>query len=362
MNFVSLSLPGGLRWILAPFLLLIGLAAAAADEVPAVSDFTGLNIRVPDPDVVSVDVVESDLAISVDCTQGEVGIVHIPLDLNVTDRKVRLYFSRVKGLPYTGKFETTASGEVISDSLENYNLEHQKGPLNYSLHDKHYEELSLWFKCRRWTPYDTGTVRIEKIEIVPLKFTDDRGFVYVLAVIMLLLVLAPGFLLYCALFKRGSERDLLIWAVPSSIVALVILYLVLVAAQSASIEPGFRVLPAAYVLLCLSLAAWLALSNRLGGLVADLMSIKWHLLALCMVMLGVAAVVTENLELPLYTLSHEHMRYLTYGAFGAHDPIFQYVNGIAILHDEPFSKYYESHKLMFEVQDRGVFGGVLYAV
>jgi len=66
--------------------------------------------------------------------------------------------------------------------------------------------------------------------------------------------------------------------------------------------------------------------------------------------------------LPLHTLTYNQLRYLTYGAFGAHDPIFQYVNGIAILHDEPFSKYYENRKLFYAVQDRGIIVGVMYAV
>lgn len=362
MSSAFLSSLRGSCWILMLVLLFAGRSAMAADEVHVIDDFTGLNINLPDPDVVSVSVDDSDLAISVDCTSGEVGIVHIPLQRSVTDRKVRLYFSQVQGLPYTGKFETTPSGEVITDSLENYNFEHQKGPLNYSLHDKYYEELSLWFKCRRGFKHDTGTAQIEKIEIVPLAFTDDRGFVYILALIILVLFVAPGLLLYCALFEGGRKQELLTWLAPLSMLCLFILYLVLVAGQLSSVAPGFRILSLAYGLFCLTLAAWLAVTNRLGRFVTELASIKWQLLALCMVMLGVAAVVTENLELPLYTLSHEHMRYLTYGAFGAHDPMFQYVNGIAILHDEPFSKYYEGAKLLYGVQDRGVLGGVLYAV
>lgn len=358
---VSSSLRGPRR-LLFSVLLLLCFPAMAMDETHVIDDFTGLTINLPDPDIVTADVVDSALAISVDCTDNEVGIVHIPLKRDVKDRKVRLHFSRAEGLPYTGKFETTASGEVIVDSLENYNLEHQKGPLNYSLHDKYYDELSLWFKCWKGSQYDAGVVHIDKLEIVPLAFTDDRGFVYILAVIVLLLFVAPGLLLYCALFEHSRDQDLLAWLTPLSILFLVALYFILTAGQIWSAAPGFRILLPAYGLLCLALVAWLTVSRRLGSLLTRLASIKWQLLAVCIVMLGVAAVVTEELELPLYTLSHEHMRYLTYGAFGAHDPMFQYVNGIAILHDEPFSKYYENYRLMYHVQDRGVFGGVLYSV
>jgi len=327
-----------------------------------VDDFSTLDIRVPDPGIVSVDSVDSSLSITVDCTARKPGVIHIPLERRVKDQKLRLYVSNVDGLPYIGKFETTPTGKVRKDSFENYNLEHQKGPTRYSLGDKYYEELSLWFGCRKISGGDTGTARIDRMEIVPLDVTDDRGFVYLLAVILLLAILVPGFLLYCALFEPGRAQHLLIWLTPLSIFSLSLLYLVLVMARYLWPGPDFGVLLPAYGMLTLGLVAWLAVKSRLRTTFSELASIKWELLALVVVMLGVAAVISENLKLPLYTLTHGHMRYLTYGAFGAHDMMFQYVNGIAVLHDEPFSKYYGNYKLLYHVQDRSVFGGVLYAV
>lgn len=352
----------GSHWMVLTVLLLASFSALASDGTQVIDDFTGLVIDLPDPAVLSADAVDSRLVIRVDCTDSEVGVVHIPLQRNINDQKVRLHISHFKGVPYTGKFETTPSGKVIKASFENYHLEYQKGPLHYSLDDKHYENLSLWFKCRKGSRHDMGVVHIEKIEIVPLAFTDDRGFVYLLAVVVLLLLVAPGLLLYCAMFESGRDQHLLAWLPPLSMLFLAGLYLVLTAGQYWFAEMDFRILTVVYGVSCLALVVWLAARKRLRSLVTELASIKWQLLAMCLVMLGVVAVVTENLDLPLYTLSHEHMRYLTYGAFGAHDPVFQYVNGIAILHDEPFSKYYENYKLIYQVQDRGIFGGVLYAV
>lgn len=325
-------------------------------------DFTGVDVIVPDPDVVTVTVVDSDLSIAVDCTRRKPGVIRIPLHTWVKNQKVRLHVSRVDGLPYIGKFESTPSGEVIKSSFEDYNLEHQKSPTQYSLGDKYYDELSLWFGCWKISGVDTGVVYIDKIEIVPLKFTDDRGFVYLLAVILLVLVLAPGLLLYCLVFARRRDHCLLVWWTPLSLLALSVLYGALEAGQYWSPELDIRFLAAAYAALVLGLLTWLAAAGQLNVVAGRLASVKWEALAIFLVMLCVAAVVSENQELPLYTLTHGDMRYLTYGAFGAHDTMFQYVNGMAILNDEPFSQYYENYKLMYQVEDRGVYGGALYAV
>jgi hypothetical protein len=48
--------------------------------------------------------------------------------------------------------------------------------------------------------------------------------------------------------------------------------------------------------------------------------------------------------------------------FTGHDNMFQYVNGMAIANNEPFSTYYADGKLMAGVQDREMLAGIIYAV
>jgi hypothetical protein len=260
-----------------------------------------------------------------------------------------------------GKFETSTSGQALRHSYENVYLDYQKDPILFSLSDKYHEDLSLYFKCRKAAAGVTGTVRIDKIEIVRLEFTDDRDFTYILAEILLLLFLLPGFLMF-GLFGAGKKERLLALLTPLSIFSFLALYLILFINQKLSLTPSSWTLLVAYLTLNSFLILWLRAKKEIGVLATNFSLIKFELLALFIVTFCMAAIVSENLELPLYNFTYNNLRYLTYGAFGAHDPIFQYINGIAILHDEPFSKYYENSKLFYGVQDRGIIVGVMYAV
>lgn len=349
----------------------------AAEEVYVVDDFTGTDVIIEDPDIVSVDVVDSHLAVSLLCVDRKRRVVHIPFQRSVQDKKLRLTIAqsaypsmgRFKTdeagsfrVPYMGKFETDETGQALWFTDEAYSLDFQKRPVLFSLDNKLHEKLSFWFKCRGVNPEVTATIYLDKIEIVPMAFSDDRDFAYILAVLVLLFFLLPGFLVYGMLFGSGEKERLLVWLTPLSILSFLVLYLVLYLGQQWSPNLDSRFLLIAYLAFNVLLVLWLASRKRLGGLAADLYLIRFELLSVFIVMLAVAAIVTKGMDLPLYTLTHERMRYLTYGSFGAHDPIFQYVNGIAILHNEPFSKYYSGYKLFFHVQDRAILGGVIYAV
>ena len=347
--------------LLLSLLFLWATPTTASEEPFIIDNFDGLNIAVSDPQMVTAEVVNSDLLLSIDCSENKQRTVRIPLQRSTKNQKLKLTIAEANHLPYMGKFETNISGQVLRHSFEHNYLDYQKNSIFFSLSDKHHDDLSLYFKCRNAAADVTGTVLIDKIEIVPLEFTDDRDFIYILAEILLLLFLLPGFLLY-GLCGVGNKDRLLALLTPLSIFLFLVLYLILLINQKFSFAPNSWALLIAYITLNSFLIAWLAAKKELAILAANFRLIKFELLALFIVTFCVAAIVSENLELPLYTLTYNNFRYLTYGAFGAHDPMFQYINGIAILHDEPFSKYYENSKLFYGVQDRGIIVGVLYAV
>ncbi|MDJ0958401.1 MAG: hypothetical protein QNI91_16160 [Arenicellales bacterium] len=348
--------------LLTVLLLLCSCCAVAAEGYYVIDDFTGLDVTVKAPSAVKTEVVDSNLVVSVDCTEARPRIVRIPLNREVKDQKMRMIISKVDDLPYMGKFETGESDLLVRNSQEHNYLEYQKGPVFFSLDNKYHKNLSFYFHCRNADPDVTGVVHIDKIEIVPLEFNDDRDFAYILAVILLLVFLLPGFLAYAVFLGSGEKGRLLALLTPLSLFFFLVLYLVLLLYQQLSSEPISWVLLTAYIVLNLVFIGWLLNRQKLHVLASNFGLIKFELLAVFLVILGVAAIVTENLELPLHTFTYNHLKYLTYGTFYAHDPIFQYVNGIAILHDEPFSKYYENRKLIYAVQDRGIIGGVIYAV
>lgn len=358
-----MSLLQGIRFVAAIVALCVALGAHAAENRTVIDDFSSLELRVPDPDMVETKTVNSNLSVSIACADNKVRVVRIPLHEHIKNKKVRLTIADTDGIPYMGKFDFAHNGRIMNDSFEGYRLEHHKRPVYLSLRDTYYAHLNLWFKCGRHVKADEwGTIEIDKVEILPLKFVDDRGFVYLLALIVLVLVVLPGILAHSAIFGREDKKHLLVLITPLTIAFLLVLYATLVALQIGSYDPESAALLVAYGALIAGLLAWLRLQGRTGVLMTNLRSVRFELIAAGLVMVAAAAIVTEELDLPLYTMTHHHMRYLTYGAFGAHDTMFQYVNGIAVLHDEPFSKYYGNYKLLYEVQDRGVLAGIIYAV
>jgi len=336
--------------------------ALAVDDRYVIDDFNGLNITTADPNGINVAVVNSNLAISVDCSVNKTRIVSIPLEQKVKDKKIRITITKASGLPYMGKYKTNTSGQMFPKLYEQNFLDYQKGPVFFSLDNKYHKDIFLWFKCRSGTPSTTGVVYIDKIEIVPLEYLDSKYFLYVLSGFLLMMFLIPGFFAYSVFFEGGEKVKLLALLTPLSIFYFLILYLVLILVQKWSSSSLSEILLATYIAFNLSCIAWLSIKKRLGVLASNFRLIRLEMLAIFIVIVCVAIIITTNLDLPLYTFTYGQLRHLTYGAFGAHDPIIQYVNGIAIFHDEPFSNYYKHHRLFYGVQDRGIITGVMYAV
>ena len=65
-----------------------------------IDDFTGLEVRVSDPDAVQAKVIDSNLRITISCAVNKVRSIRVPLNYDVRDQKVRLTFSRVEYLPF----------------------------------------------------------------------------------------------------------------------------------------------------------------------------------------------------------------------------------------------------------------------
>jgi hypothetical protein len=327
-----------------------------------IDSFSAEDIGLSEAQLIQPEIIDSNLSLEIDCTRNTRKYVSIPVQYNAENQKVRVITGENSNIPYMGKVETDSGGNPLRGSYEHNYLEYQKSPAEFSLKNRYYENLTFYFKCRKAAPGMNGTVVIEKIEIVPKSYVDGRDFVYILAEILLFVFIIPGFLCYTVIYKKGQKAQLLALITPFSTLVFLVLYLVLLLNKSIAVFPDEWVLLLSYISLNLFFILVLFKKNELKNLVHNLLSIKYEILAVFIVMFGVAALITTSHSLPLFTIVYNDLRYLTYGAFGAHDPIFQYVNGIAILYDEPFSKYYEHGKLFYNAQDRGIIGGVIYAV
>lgn len=351
------------RCLLLLFMFLLwSTPALGTDGTYVIDDFSGMDITASDPEVVKVQVDDAKLVLSIDCTEAKQQNVHIPIEHNADKEKVRLSISKAEHIPYMGKFETSPDGRPLQHTFEHNYLVYQKGPVLFSLSNKYHEDLSLYFTCRNSEPQVIGTVQIDKIEIEPIRFIEDRDFAYILAVIILVFLLLPGFLTYSVLYGAGNKMRLLAMLTPMSIGVFVTLYMILLANQQLTLAHNSVVLLSAYIAVNIFLLYWLVAQKKIGVLVANARLIWLEMLATVIVVLGMVAIVTEYFPLPLFNFTYNHLRYFTYDAFCAHDPIFQFVNGIAILYEEPFSKYYANEQLYYGVQDRGMIAGVMYAV
>lgn len=349
---------------LASYFLFACLSAVlhASEDVIVIDRFDNLDIKTSHPGKIEASFEDSSLVASLDCSELRQLSVSVPFDRRIKDQKVLITLGDSSNVSYIGKIERLEDGTPIPGSFEHTYIEYQKGPVSFSLDNKHHDYLTFYFVCIFSGAEKTGTARIEKIEIVPLEFSDDRDFAYILTVLLLIVFLTPGLLTYTACVGEGGKIHLLALLTPLSLIFFIALYPVLLAHQLWSPDEAGPILLGAYITANLMMFAWIASRGRLGTLARNLSLIRLELLAVAIAVLCVSALLTEDLDLPLYTFNHLHLRYLTYEVFYAHDPIFQYVNGIAIYHDEPFIKYYADGKLVYAVQDRGITAGVIYAV
>ncbi|PIE72473.1 MAG: hypothetical protein CSA20_07475 [Deltaproteobacteria bacterium] len=352
-------------FFLLSFLLFPNSVQATSTNSYVLDDFTDRICTVSAPEINSYKVINSHFVLSLDCTENKQRSVHIPIQYNVDNQKLRVTISEINDhILGMGKFETDPSGQPIPSSYEHNYLAYQNNPVEFSLQNKHYDGLSFYFICRKSSPGTIGKVQIDKIEIIPKAFTDTRIFAYILAEIQLFLLILPGFLIYTLMQGRGNKINLLALLTPLSVFFFLFLYFILFINQKFSHFPLLDkwVLLICYLALNLLLFLWLKQKKEIGTLFANFRLIGWEMFALFIVTFVVTVIVVGDLELPLFTFTYNELFSRTYGAFGAHDPVFHYVNGIAILQEEPFSKYYENGKLFYGVQDRGIMAGVIYAV
>lgn len=192
------------------------------------------------------------------------------------------------------------------------------------------------------------------------------SYFHLLTLAILALLIFPGAMLYSLSVDRSradSETNLLMFFT-LSIGFYLILYGVLECSHRLAVNAHVWVGMSFLVLLSI-LALLLLWTNRLPILLRLLAAEKkaWIAAAALSVICGI--LVTGFVRNPF---SFDSINWDTidgevvFSHFTGHDNMFQYVNGMAIADNEPFTKYYEHGKLMAGVQDREILAGVVYSV
>ncbi len=282
------------------------------------------------------------------------------------DHKLRVEIAKMESivaikLPqlrrYRRRSEITESTWVAVDQA--------KDTLFFGLAKSNVPEISLRIRAGS---VDAPSITIRRLTVEPYRFMDQRWFVYVLTMTVGAMLLLPAFLSYATLGKNVQVKSTqILCSVPALVITFwFILYLLFLAISrlvDQSVTPLFML--GAYIGLNSLLVGWLLVGKKVR-LLAELCLGTWQeLVAYFMMLIIVCMVLVSHEILPLFDMAYTAIAGpKTFFGFMAHDPMFQYVNGLAIANLKPFSDYYgSSHMgyLFYQVQDREILVGAIYA-
>jgi hypothetical protein len=206
-------------------------------------------------------------------------------------------------------------------------------------------------------------VEISKVTLKDVSATDSVVFVYVMAIVISIYILLPGILIFPLTHHHVQNGEFFKSTFAAySVIFYTVGYLIWIICQNLQLKDPDVVL---LIYICLGIIFLAGLNfTKDGGayLLSWLKSDGNTLVAYCMLLMCVTFLVVRGTNLPIENTWYSTIAGpKTYGAFRAHDAVFQYVNAFAISNDETFNTYYSGRRLIYSVEDREILPGVLYA-
>lgn len=254
------------------------------------------------------------------------------------------------------------SGFSIDQKVALKRVEKDANHIYWNIPPGEYEALRIDFEGEDGAEAVISDLRIHDFSYL----FRGQAYFYVLACLILFLLIFPGSALFAVFSGRdeGAVRYNLLLFFCLSLLFYLVLYLVLVASQKFGGSPG-RVVPLAFGAGVAALCAALTLRGRWRVFWSFFLQERLiFIFSICLVLISSLFVTRFSVSPFEYeSVNHNTVDQQTiFSRFGGHDNMFQFVNGKAIADDEPFSKYYGGKKLFYDVQDRGILPGVIYAV
>jgi hypothetical protein len=196
-------------------------------------------------------------------------------------------------------------------------------------------------------------------------FFYSQVYLYLLAIIIQCMFVVPGTLIY-TLFpgeKTNSETNLLSFFV-FSIFFYLVLYLLLFFSLKTGLNKNYIVTAGFFIFTGL-LFLTVIIRKKMHLFLQCLQKEKKTFIASIVIILASCFICTVLVREPfsIESVNHDTIdRNTIFSRFDGHDNLFQFVNGKAIADNEPFSQYYAGGKLIYDVQDREILGGVIYSV
>lgn len=306
----------------------------------------------------------SDEGLTVVCDSTNDAFLTLPLlTKNLFWKRLEIDFKQLDGIKAVEIFYKEIDDKGFSKQSKKYVSSWKEDSFTWYLPPGEYGELRIDFDG-----YQTETkpiihdIRVKEFSI----FFSCELYLYPLALFILVMVILPGSLIYVLTARNTSDapRNHLLYFFCNSLIFYFLLYLVEIAAIKTGIPTTTTVTIALTVLLAGMVAA-IKIRKRSSLLRSVFRKEKKAFITVAILVLVSCLFATKFSEAPFTysSVNHNTLDRLTiFSKFSGHDNKFQYVNGKAIADDEPFSKYYSQGRLIYKVQDRGMFPGVIYSV
>ncbi len=268
-------------------------------------------------------------------------------------------FSDVQAVEIFYKFK----GDVgyVQENKVGQLLENDKLRYYFTLPAGQYEELRLDFTS---LTSQEGLITISGLGLQPFSyFWFSQSYCYIIAVFIFVLFVLPGFMTFLLLFAndKATWQNLFVFIFPLSMVLYFSVYLVHVITLQLLGNNHF--VPFFYLIVLLLFLLYLCVKgNKSQVAIRLLKESKQTCLSGLIILFISLAIVVVNKEKPFETVSYQDaIKHKIFSVFDGGDNQFQYINGTAIVNDEPFSKYYGYGQLVYGVQDRQMLAGTVYA-
>lgn len=289
-----------------------------------------------------------------------------PFKVKISNRKrLRVIFSQLDGVKYVSIFYRLEGNPGFPRDQTATQRVSGKNKLSYDflLPPGRYTNLRIDFDGYRFD----AEAAIKDIRLLEASyFFYTSSWFHLLTAFILCLLILPGTMLYALLASRSkvdSETNLLLFF-SLSIAFYLFLYGVLETFHRIAADPRITVSLSLLVLFA-AIVLLLYRSKRITVFRSLLVAERQSFAAAFILSFLCGILLTGFVRDPF---SFDSINWDTvdgeviFSFFTGHDNMFQYINGMAIVNNEPFSKYYDNGRLMSNVQDREVLGGVIYAV
>jgi len=286
----------------------------------------------------------------------------IPFHLETSfPRRLELSFSHISGAKRLSIFfkDNNHPGFSENNKIEQ-DIEENQLRYSFVLHGGNYDAIRIDFDGND----QESSITISDLTLTRYSIIFDYLYLYPLALLIFVLFTMPGILLYHCLTAQSTHSRF--GLINLGFMLSIFFYLIGFILYFTACKSGYNgdTLLLIYVIgTILSLVFLLKITGKMHSFKNTLHKCKWDYITAVLLLIFSMTIITYNIDRPFKNITHHDIaKNKIFSVFNAHDNAFQYYNGMAIAKQESFNKYYGNYRLTYQVQDREILPGVIYAV